>query len=371
MLFPDVEFDVADFEQANWEQVLEQAQHRQCAYYSSALYSAAREARERNDIKTEAVFALLGAAATLDLRSGERDRPYVAAMALGTARTAVLGDFSEAHLDIFRDLVGRTIDCDMRARLADILWERRRDRVMAELAVDAYLQSARLLEHPREWSPCFERIERALRIAARLGLTGAYFNRVLTQIHETLDRYQGTDPLYLSARLMELLIEHRQGRPVVLARYARVAAMRAEQDGDWRRVRKYRTLLADWQTRAGHQQAANQSRRASAEAYVKEAQAALKVPAQGALAATVHIQSAIQAMRKVAGTSRRIAELNQMLLRYGQRSIGEMQHASSSVDARPMIERSVSAVKDKSFRDALFALVTLFNPPRLDALRES
>ena len=78
----------------------------------------------------------------------------------------------------------------MQARLADIVWVRKHDRKaafqMAQLAVDAYLASARVLEDPVRWPHCFDRIRRAQQIAASLGRDGP-LPKVITFIEGIAD----------------------------------------------------------------------------------------------------------------------------------------------------------------------------------------
>src|SRR6185369_14757447 len=106
------------------------------------------------------------------------------------------------------------------ARIADILWIRRRDFRMAELAVKSYLASAEVLKVSRSWIVRAERIERAVGLAASLNRTAPLFAKVIEYIEGVLDEIDGDDASLFSARLMEFLQEHRKGSP---PKYAKMA----------------------------------------------------------------------------------------------------------------------------------------------------
>ena len=85
-------------------------------------------------------------------------------------RLITADDFSAAHLDTLLALIPEIMDSELRARIADILWYRRRGGYqIARLAVQSYLDSAQLLEDPRNWTQCFDRVERAIQLAVSLG----------------------------------------------------------------------------------------------------------------------------------------------------------------------------------------------------------
>ena len=83
----------------------------------------------------------------------------------------------------------------------------KRDHDAAEIAGNAYLESADVLEDPEEWTHRAKRIERSLRLAAQLGKNAGHVDTVILHIESVLDKYDGEDPLYFSHRLMDFLIE--------------------------------------------------------------------------------------------------------------------------------------------------------------------
>ncbi|MEH2374217.1 DUF7380 domain-containing protein [Nostoc sp.] len=107
----------------------------------------------------------------------------------------------------------------------------------------AYLQSATELEDPEKWSWCFKRIERAIWLARKINHK---FEDVVSHIETVLDRCNGEDPMWLSAKLMELLQEYKLGNPTKYAALAEKAATLAESNNDWRRARNYWEISVQW-----------------------------------------------------------------------------------------------------------------------------
>jgi hypothetical protein len=75
------------------------------------------------------------------------------------------------------------------ARVADLVWIRKRDHHCAEIAIDAYLQSASVLESGPVFEFSVHRLERALRLAALLS-NEALFEKVVKEIYQMIARRQ-------------------------------------------------------------------------------------------------------------------------------------------------------------------------------------
>jgi hypothetical protein len=136
-------------------------------------------------------------------------------------------------------------DAELQARVADVLWTKKRKYQMAQLAVDSYLKSADILEHPEHWTSCVDRIERAIRLAKQINYN---VDTVVAHIESVLDNNNGEDPLLLSARLMEFLQDCKQGDPQKYAALAEKAAIRKEsqEQPSWHIARNYWKIKVGW-----------------------------------------------------------------------------------------------------------------------------
>jgi hypothetical protein len=246
---------------------------------------------------------------------------------------------------------------------------------MAQLAVTAYLQSATQLENPEKWTCCFDRIERALRLARRI----KYQDKVVVaHIEAVLDRCNGEDPLWLSAKLMELLQEYRLGGdPTKYAALAEKAATLAESAHDWRRARAYWDIKARWHLLEKDREKELAASMLAVETYVKEGEEALKRTPPNHLVASHFMQQAVEAFRTIRGTKEETAkaksrseEVHKLLLQYQEESQKELIASSHKVDISEMVEQARTNVRGKDFQDALFELALLRAPTNVSHLRQ-
>ncbi|MGB3693987.1 MAG: hypothetical protein WA865_06525 [Spirulinaceae cyanobacterium] len=169
MVLSDITLSSEDFRQVEWEKILEKCDHTICEYYASRFFKAARAAKDEDEV-VQNVYEFLGHVTSPMLRSESDSEPFTpCAINPDGSRSAISRDFNNQQLDLLKELAPTIQDTELRARIADIVWERKRDYQMAKLAIRSYLESAQSLEDPQAWSRPFQRIERAYRIAIRLG----------------------------------------------------------------------------------------------------------------------------------------------------------------------------------------------------------
>lgn len=358
-----------DFLQSDWEAIISQSKDRECNYYWSHLRRKANEANESGDAKTATLFQLLSDICTLHLRLDSPEQPFGPMMTSHNARTAIAEDFSTEQLEFLRTILLDVTDADLRARIADLLWLLRRDHKTAKIAVDSYLESARLLEDPQEWVATNDRITRALQLARLMGRNAEPYTSVISHIEGVLDRCNGEDPLFLSARMMSLLQECRAGEAAKYIPIAEQMAIRAENERDWDRARTYWDINAKWHSAAGEGEKAAAVRLREAETYVRQSEMHAKGDPPSYMLASTFMQKAVEAMRRARASADRIRDLHNTLLEYQEKSVSEMRGFSSSIDITEMVSQAVSHVKGKSVLDALLNLSAIVKPSMRSQLR--
>ena len=93
----------------------------------------------------------------------------------------------------------------IRARLADILWLKTGDHRYAQIAVSANLSLFDASYDPEDWVSCFHAARRAFQIAIKLGRNNHLFSETLAKVDAVLRKADGTDPLFLSLNLIEMV----------------------------------------------------------------------------------------------------------------------------------------------------------------------
>jgi hypothetical protein len=247
---------------------------------------------------------------------------------------------------------------------------------MAQLAVDAYLQSATVLEDPEKWTWCFDRIERALQLSCQIKY---HFNVVVDHIEAVLSRYNGEDPSWLSAKLMEILQEKKLGDSTKYAALAEKAAKLAETNCDWRRARNYWEIKARWHLIEKDGEKERAAAMLASETYVKEAKKNINQQHPSYIAASKCMQQAVEAFRKIKGTKEETAdakireeEVHKLLIEYQEKSRQEMVNIySATLDISDVVEKCRACVRGKNLQDALFALAISRSPVAVSQLRKN
>ncbi len=374
MAFANTPLNKSDFEKSNWQKIIEDCDEKECLTYSRVFFAKAREAEATGDQNAKEVFTLLGSISSFMLKSDSKDEPFGPVAVLKNSRSAILDDLQDLQLDALQEIVGDIKDPEMRARVADVLWLTRRDFRMGELAAEAYLESAKTLEHPENWTSCVERIERATRIAVSLGERNKPFSSAFAHIEEVLDKYNGEDPLFLSARMMDLLLEFEQGDPDKYVPLSEKLAKESETQGNWHKARTYWEIKGRWHKRQDDSEGRRDALINAAETYVGEAESALKRANPSYLVASTHLEKAIESHRRIGDSKTRVEELHQTLLKYQAESVKELKPISVKLDVtdgiKQEIERSIESVKGKDFLSAVFDLALMLRLPKIEYLKQ-
>jgi len=369
-----------DFEELQLEELIKKCDRKECDRYFLIFFDKAHEAEAAGETKTEEVFTLLGYAASMMLKPSSPTEPVTPLFVMHGPRSAIIDDFSEDHLKFFGEIVFDILDPELRARIADILWVKKRDFRAAELAIAAYLETATILEDPVQWSACAKRIERAVRLAALLGRKAGHLNKVISHIETVLDKYNGEDPKFLSERLMGLLLEFQRDDSAKYSALSEKLAKRAESDGDWHRARRYWETKAHWHKLAKDADNERTAQIKVAETYVNAA----KVEADGEaltryVAAAGHMGRAIESYRRIIGganecmkegMNERIEELHHIMLEYQERPINYPKFISTESDLNEAAKNAIARVKGKTLYDAIFELALMGESPEVSSLRK-
>lgn len=372
MNFRDLSPTLSDFENCNWKEAIEAAKTREYTAYWDSLNSKAKEAQEAEDERAQIVFTLLIAATSLHLKEPNNSTsPFCPMFTSPEGRTADVDDFTDRHLEVFGQLIERIEDPELRARIADIVWVRKRDYRAAEQAVSAYLESARRLEDTRvPWPPCLDRIKRAVTVAVLHGRNTQMFKQVIAHIEETLERHKANDPSYLSADLMEILLEQKEGDNTNYAQLAERHAVSAQDDEDWARPQRYLNIEARWLERAEDESGSRRARIRAAEAYVCAAKTRLSHAQPDHLTAAKLIESAIVAFRRIGGEQERIKSLHRDLLEFQRKGMNQFGKVSSELPLDDLYLSAIKSVRGKPLGEAIRALALICSPPKLDSLRQ-
>lgn len=358
----------ADFDALPWRNVITGCIEKECEAYCSKFYAKAKEAEEAKNEKVQEIYTLLGATCSFHFKPENKDEPFGPRLVMNTGRSAIVDDISDEHIQVLHELLPHVEDPEMRARIADVIWLRKRDYKAAEVAIEAYLESATTLENPESWGAGFKRINRAFRLAVHLGKKTGHWKNVISHIESILDKYDGNDPLYLSSLLMELLLELRQGDPQKYSALSEKIAMQAEEEVNYDRAKTYWVVKARWDAlagNAGNKENENKAKIRVAETYVKSAE-----QANSSMVASTWIGKAIEEYRRIGGQKARIDELLKKMIEIQKGVSSEMKVISHEIDISEMVEKYRKHISGRKLHDALFEFCLLAGSPKVEGLRK-
>ncbi|WP_442942153.1 DUF4209 domain-containing protein [Nostoc sp.] len=355
-----------DFINSRWQDVINSSERKECSAYNRVFWNKAQEAKEAGNVREQSVFEILAFVTGAAIKPESTEEFFA----------EVFQNLTDEHLNFLTEIAPEVSEPELQARIADILWVKKRNYRMAQLAVTAYLQSATELEDPEKWSWCFERIERALRLAHKINYQTKL---VVAHIEAVLDRYNGEDPLWLSVKLMELLQEYKLGNPTKYAALAEKAAIIAESSQDWDKARNYWEIKAEWHRIDKNAEQTHAARMLAAETYIKEAEDSLTKHPQPYLKASDDLQKAFEAFEKLksqgteeekAAAKARSEEVRKLLPQYQKQSLNELITISSQFNISTEVEQAKAYVKGKKFQDAILTLALLGIPSKVSHLRQ-
>jgi hypothetical protein len=364
-----------DFINSGWKEVVNSSERKECLSYHMTFWNKAKQAEAVVNIREQIVFEILA------FVTGAAINPELNDEFFGE----VFSNLAEEYLNFLTEIAPEISDPELQARVADILWVKNGNYQMAQLAVEAYLESAKQLEDPQKWTHCVDRIERSLRLARKINYKPEI---VIEYIDEVLNRYQGEDPLWLSIKLHELLQDEkninllRKTKLLNTSKYSDLAkkgAIFQEFSKEWDKVRNYWKIKAEWHRIEKNVEKAYTARMAAAETYIKESEDSLTKHPTPYFKASHDLQKAFEAFERLqsqgteeekAVIKNKLEQIHKRLLEYQQKSSNELITISSEFNINEEVELARSQVKGKEFPEAILALAVLATPPKVSELQK-
>ncbi len=369
------------FSASGWKEALASAS-RDC--YSSmwqAFSSAARTAIDDGRTEHGKVLWLLADACSMMLSPASLNEPFKPVAVFHDRRSVIPDDLFEADVEFFASIVADIDDIRLKARLADLVWLKKkpRDVSFALTSIDAYraipLDTETRIRDGRE---CWER---AIRLA-RMLKAGAG-GRVAQMEATIITAFNGAEANdgFLGLWLAVLLKSNELGRDhkTVVAQKLEDLAKAFDGEGDLHRSREYFSAAAEWFLLIPDESKAAEMTKSVAEGWVKEAIARTSTSSPSHMVAASFYENAIQTYRTIPRSERavyqvdeRIAELRSHLNDSGEKSLSEMGLISTpSVNISQHVEYARNAVAGKSATDALLAFANLYEGAKVDEMRKS
>lgn len=366
-----------DFDDADWQSAIATASKKTDFEYWIALSNRHREAEAANEIRKARVYSLLAMVMGVELKPDDVKVPFVPRFTVASIHGPGIDDLAEDELAALELIAENVADPEVRARICDVLWVKKKRFKLIELIVKSYLVSADALYDPECWFDCERRYRRAVKLGRTLGSAGStVFPMAVKAVEERLTQLDADDGFGLSCRLMELLQEVGQGDARKYAEMAAKGARKAEAEGGFAldRARCYWLCAARWHAMAGDGAAATVAMIEAAETFEKRATEALCQPQSRSphLTAANHLKDAVDALRKV-GTPDAVLRADTLYLRLVEaqrRAPSEMIRSAQTLDITESAKLAKDEVAGLSVPQALFKVALLAAPPSVVSLKK-
>lgn len=339
--------------QANVDDAIETFEKRLDRDYRSEFSKLADQAKNSGEHELFSVWCLLAAISSMRLCAENTLVPFSPMFIMEDCRSAIPSDITDHSLNALSEWLPEIIDPKLKARIADLLWLRHRVPKYAHVAISAYLESAETLEDPNHWTAYGDNIERALRLSAMIRRrTPEHFTHVVEHIEGTLEKYAGTDPMFLSVKLLDLFADFKHGDPNKYTNLAIDIAQAARSSGNWHKAERAWELAEKWAVVLKDHAKRNTIIATWAETYAEQAEAG-----DGGLVSSQWMLKAIELYKRVPNSRIRRDELYLLLRKYQGKTLDQMSPFSGpEIDLSESIEASRKLISGNSFENALFNL---------------
>lgn len=377
---PNVGFGVSadDIRAYDWQAVLQTATRRECDSYSEVLAAKAKSLQEAGDDRGHRAFRLLGAVASFWPNFHSDESPFRPMAVWEGRRSAIPDDLTAADLDALNGVLAGIKDAEFRARVADVLWACRKDYKAAQTAVDAYIESSRVLESGDMWPPFSERLQRAMQLGAKIGRLKQFHQKAIQAVEDAMARQEPTEKGLLCARLMHFLLADRVGDAKKYAPLSERLAKSMEAVPNWHFARDYWQLKTAWDSRDGKPENARAAQLQIANTYVKLAESFTTAAQPSYMGAAGWMAKAVHALREAKADSADIGNAHRRLLEFQKRSMSEMETIQIPLENAPDLEKKLEEsakaaathVAGHCFEDAIIRFAFVAEPTRPDELKK-
>ncbi len=357
----------SDVDAIDWQIIIKDTEATYCSTYAKLFFAEADKSKEAGDVKSQAVWILLGQVCALFLNADNIEEPLgIGLRFLDGRRTVSVDDFENQHLDLLSQILPEIDDALFKARVGDLLWLTKQEYQGAVHAIEGYLEA---VEYVPDWSQ-LNLIQRSTQLANNLGKKNPLFKKVQDFLEARIDLSEAisTNKTYLIEFLLSMnAVDTNKYIPIV-----EKLAKEAESAGHWNFAHLKWILVSRLYRYAKDEESDRDARMKSAETLVSDAES--DSANNRNMVAAAKIGDAIGIYRQIGGekASLRVSELHKLLLTYESLSVTEMGWVNVPIDneIQQLIHQvrieSRERVKGKSFLDALFELARITFPPTLE-----
>lgn len=257
-------------------------------------------------------------------------------------------NFGENHTEIctlFTKVIRKIDNSIIKGIIGEMLFKLEKNYSVLELTVESYIDSFEKTFSTEHWVPCFNYIEKALNISKLLGKKNNKKNECLEKMYSKLKDNYSNDNLYLSSKIIEILILEKYGDSSVLYNICIDRANKAEIEREFRKSRVYLELCTK-EYITNDKEKKLSIRKRIVNTYEKEAKYTLEKDETNYFVAAHNIEGAIDASRKIPNNKTKTEELLKLMMHYQQESVKYMNKIPYKFELPKEISDQISSKLD-------------------------
>lgn len=371
-----------DLRRYDWQARLASHTTKECYDYCKLFVSCVKECEATNDDLGKRVYSLLNVVTSFMPNYDKRGNPYGSMWSgIDGKRSLNAEDLTDKDIDALRGIMEDVEDPECRARIADVVWVCKKDFQAAQIAIRAFLESARHFKAKDMGDPIsrhhyVERLERAAQISAKRGFE-ALNEEVLVEVESAISEYKHDIKLKLFCfHLMSILLAQRKGDASHYGPLAEELAHKFASLNDWLCSKDYWNIAIQWHQLRKNAIDMQRCKIEAAECNISRAEAGLNGKTEYGYSAH-WMGRGLEALRQAKADSKRIEEVHLKLLNLQERSLSEMKPISIDEEDIPGLkenkekiqEASVAYVRGHSFEKALIRFANIDRPTDVIDLR--
>lgn len=134
-----------DLEEINFEKILKGLSDVVYDNYWKKFIEKRKAAEENNDESKKNIFKTLELASSFHFNPESVEEPFAPMIVTQAGRSAIPDDFHDEQLELIDQIIKKINDPDLKARLADLLWIRKKEYLFVSIAVESYIEAANAL----------------------------------------------------------------------------------------------------------------------------------------------------------------------------------------------------------------------------------
>ena len=379
-----VSISADDFFSYPWQDELSKVPRRKCKDYYEVFVPLLKQAFEKNDTVGVAALRLLNEISLLLTNYDFEDEPYlpIHLSFSGGKRTNLSfshEDIDEHILTALQEAYSEISDPELWARIADILWLRKRDFRAVKNAVPAFVEAAKNLEATKDYSHATQRLRRAVDLSSRKGFEEekSVVHRHITSSIESYKTKPNSEDY--TASLLEVVLKIETERVQEYANLAKQIAVQNEAREKYASAHRYWIICASYSQRAKDELATKEALIMAAETFHQRAEAEYAKGEERLPAAEGYYQQALEALKKAGAPKERVEEalstfrkvqkqVFESACNYTDFSFSPLDNPAFRANAEQAEQMVRKHLKGSPFREAIYKLAQITDIPSMDEL---